>query len=309
MTLLVASLLLFAATQMLPGDPASVVLGRGASPDAVAELDHKLGLDGSLPAQYADWISGVASGDLGDSAAALAQGADEAPIWDIMREPLLNTAILAGLTTLLMVPLALILGVYAGLRAGRRSDHVVSVASLALASLPEFALAALLVLVFFNLLDVLPSVALIPPGETPLTQPDKLVLPILTLLLITGSWGMRQVRAGVIEQLEKPYVTAARLNGIPEPRIKRAYVVRNSLATSVQVLTQNVQYLIGGIIIVEAVFAYPGLGKFLVDAVTARDFREVEAVGLIIAATYIVLNIVADLLVMLLVPRLRTEPK
>lgn len=305
-TLLVASMLIFVATQLLPGDTASAVLGKAASPEAVAALRHRLGLDRSIVAQYADWLAHFVRGDLGDSAVALAGGAESAPVSAVIAGPLLNSATLALITLVLTIPLTLALGVFTGLRAGRTADHLLTTASLALVSVPEFVLASLLILVFFTGLQLLPPVALVAPGESPLADPTALVLPVLTLLIIGVAVGMRQVRAGVAEVARRQYVTMARLNGIAERRVVWRYIVRNSLAASVQMIAQNVQYLLGGIVLVEVVFAYPGVGKLLVDAVTARDFTEVQAITVLIGAFAVALNIVADLIVVFLVPQLRT---
>lgn len=305
-TLLVASVFIFMATQLLPGDAASAALGRDATPQALASLRHKLGLDRSVVVQYADWLWQFVRGDLGNSAVALGGGARSAPVSHIIAEPLLNSAILAAITMVLTIPMILGFGVLSGLRANRVTDHVLTTASLILASLPEFVLAALLTLLFFNGFDLFPPVALIPPGESPLGQPKALVLPVLTLLIIGVSIGMRQVRASVAETKERQYVAMARLNGLRERRVIWRYIVRNSLATSVQMIAQNVQYLLGGIILVEVVFAYPGVGSLLVNAVTARDFPEVQAITMIVGAFYVLTNIAADLLVVFLVPRLRT---
>jgi peptide/nickel transport system permease protein len=305
-TLFVCSIVIFLATEFLPGDPASIVLGKNANPAALHALRVRLGLEHSLFSQYTTWLGGVLHGDLGNSASQIAQGATSAPIANQLGSPLLNSAVLAALTTLFMVPLSLLFGVWSGIRAGRAADNAISVISLAIASLPEFVVGAILLLIFFDALHLLPPVALVPPGTSPLAHPDALVLPVLTLLMITSGWAIRQIRAGVIEVGEHPYVAMARLNGFAERRVIWRFTVRNALATSVQVIAQNIQYLVGGIIIVESVFAYPGVGKMLVDAVGSRDFREVQAIAMIVAAFYVIVNILADLAVMLLVPKLRT---
>jgi peptide/nickel transport system permease protein len=200
-----------------------------------------------------------------------------------------------------------VLGIVAAMRAGRPLDHAVSVSSLAIISLPEFIIGSLLILVFFSWLDVLPPVSLIPPGTSPLAEPKLLVLPVLTLLGASLAASIRMVRAGMVETLNSEYVTMARLNGFAERMVVSRYALRNALAPSVQVFAQNIQYLVGGIVVTEYLFNYPGLGKELVDAVAIRDVRAVQVVALLIAAFYILINIVADLLVVLLVPKLRTQ--
>jgi peptide/nickel transport system permease protein len=305
LTLIVVSMLVFAATEILPGDAASAVLGRAALPGELAELKDRMGLDRPAPERDLDWFGGLFTGDLGNSASGYAAGG-EVPIWQEIKGKIGNSLTLAAIVTLLLIPLSLLLGVAAAVHAGRPLDHSISVSSLALISLPEFIIGSLLILVFFSWLDSLPPVALIAPGESPLEDPKKLVLPVLTLLGATLAASIRMVRAGMIESLRAEYVQMARLNGIGEARVIRRYALRNALAPSVQILAQNVQYLIGGIIIVEYLFSYSGLGKELVDAVAVRDVRAVQSIAVLFAAFYLVLNVVADLLVVLLVPKLRT---
>ena len=305
--LLAASVLIFAAVQVLPGSAASAVLGRNATPAAVRVLTHRMGLDRPTPTRYADWLRGFVQGDLGDSAVAVAQGAHHAPIWHLISGPLENSAILAAITAFLMVPLSLGLGALAAVRAGKPTDHLISLGSLAAVSLPEFVTGSLLVAVFFVGLHVLPPVSIVPPGANPLSHPKQLVLPVATLLFASLAAGIRMVRAGMFEILQTDYVQAARLNGVPEARVILRYALRNALAPSIQVLAQNLQYLVGGVIVVEAVFAYPGIGSQLVSAVQNRDVTVVQSVAMLIAVVYVIINLLADLVVMLLVPKLR-EP-
>ncbi|HET6172401.1 MAG TPA: ABC transporter permease [Gaiellales bacterium] len=305
--LFVASLVIFAGTQLLPGNAASVVLGRNGSPATVKLLNKQLHLDRPAYKQYASWIGGLAHGDLGNSAVGMAQGATSAPIWPLISDAVKNSAILAVITALLMIPLSLGLGVLAAVLRGRWLDHVISISSLAAIALPEFVIGSLLIGVFFVGLGWLPPVAIVAPGANPLDDPAKLVLPIATLLLASLAAGIRMVRAGMVEVLQTEYVQTARLNGVSERRVLWRYALRNALPTSVQILAQNLQWLIGGIIITENVFAYPGIGSTLVTAVQNRDLTLVMSVSMLIAVVYILLNLVADLIVMLLVPKLR-EP-
>jgi peptide/nickel transport system permease protein len=305
LTLLVVSLLVFVGTEILPGDAAGAVLGRNAAPEQLAELRAQMGLDRSAAERYLDWVGGLLTGDLGNSAAGFAEGSRR-PIWGEISAEVGNSLILALLAALIMIPVALLLGVAAAIRAGRATDHTISATSLAIVSLPEFIIGSLLILVFFSWLDVLPPVSLIPPGESPLSYPEELVLPIATLLGASLAASIRMVRAGMIEVLSTEYVQMARLAGFRERTVIRRYALRNALAPSVQVFAQNIQYLVGGIIVVEYLFTYPGIGRELVEAVAIRDVREVQSVAVLIAAVYIALNIVADVLVVLLVPRLRT---
>ena len=305
-TLLVASLLIFAMTELLPGDVASVVLGRNATPQAVSELQDKLGLDRPFFVRYGNWLGGIVTGDLGDSTVGLAQGADSAPVAADIAEPIRNSAILAGIAFVLFVPLALTLGVLTALKAGRPTDYAITLTALALSALPEFVIATFLIVIFFSQLDLFPPVVGFGPGESPLSDVDSLVLPVLTLLAAAIATGVRMVRAGVVEVLRRDYVTMAELNGFRRRVIIWRYAVRNAMAPSVIVVAQVAAYLVAGIIITENVFNYPGLGRLLVDAVKTRDVAVVQAVAMILAAMYVLLNVLADLLVVFLIPKLRT---
>jgi peptide/nickel transport system permease protein len=305
LTLLVASFLIFAAVQILPGDVASVVLGKTATPEKVEAIRQDLNLDESLPERYWLFISNVGTGHFGNSSAALVQGR-ELSVWSVIRTPLRNSLILALITILLFVPLCLLLGTISALRAGRAADHAISVPSLVASAMPEFLVGTLLIVIFFTQLDLFPPVAEVGTGETPFTHPDALVLPVLTLLSVSLALGIRLIRASMFDVLRADYVRMARLNGQPERRVVVRYALRNALGPGIQAIAQTMQYLLGGIIITESVFNYPGIGNKLVQAVSLRDFQEVGVIAMILAATYIVINIVADLLVMLAVPKLRT---
>jgi peptide/nickel transport system permease protein len=299
---LILSVLVFAGTQVLPGDAASAVLGRNARPDAVQQVRAELGLDRSIFAQYGDWISGLLSGDLGTSLAS------HRPVSELIGDRIANTAVLALLTIMILVPLAVALGVVAGVRRGRMSDHVISGVTLAAIALPEFVAGSLLVVLLAGtVLDILPPVSLVGPGESPLGHPDVLVLPVLTLLVVGLAYTVRMVRAGVAEAMGSEYVEAARLNGIPEARLIRRHVLPNALATTVTTVALTTQWLVGGAVVVETVFQYPGLGQALVQAVAVRDIPTVQAIAMIIAIFYIAVNILADVIVILLIPKQRTS--
>lgn len=306
LTLLIVSILIFVCVSVIPGDAVTVILGKNGTPETVAALQRQLGLDRSLVEQYLGWIGGVLHGDLGDSVVALAQKQPDPSIAPTLTDPLRNSLILGGITAALLVPLTLALGAIAGMKADRFTDHLISLPSLVLAGLPEFVTGALLIYIFFTTFDLLPPVSLVAPDASPLATPSILVMPVLTLLIVAVGSGIRQVRLGMIEALRTDYVQFARLNGISERRVLVRYGMRNAVANSVQTIAQNLQYLVGGIIVVEAVFAYPGIGIYLVNAVVARDTFKILAASIILAALYTVINIVADLLVVFLVPKLRT---
>ncbi len=305
-TLFVVSFLIFMATNALPGNVAQVVLGKNATPARVALLEHQLGLNRSLLTQYGSWLGGLIHGSLGQSSVQLAQGATSAPVSSIIGTPLRNSLVLGLIAVLLLIPLGLLTGTIAAMHAGKRADFAVSYTSLVLGSLPEFVLGTFFILIFFSWLGLLPPVSLVPPGSSPLAHSNALVLPVLTLLGTGLAFSARQVRAGVVESLRADYVTAARLGGIRERRVLLRYALRNALAPSVQTFAQSIQYLFGGIVVVEALFDYPGIGTLLLNAVQTQDVTEVQAIAIVLAALYILINLVADLLVVMLVPKLRT---
>ena len=306
-TLWVVSVLVFIGTEVLPGDTATALLGRNANPAAVAELRERMGLDRSVPDRYFDWLGGLLTGDLGNTAAGDAAG-QVTPIWSEVKEKASNSLTLALITAALMMPISLALGILAAKQVGRALDHAISAISLALVALPEFVLGTFFVLAFFSWLDILPPVSLVPPGTAALARPSVLVLPVLTLLGVTTGAAIRMVRAGMIETLRSDYVEMARLNGFRESKVILRYALPNALGPSIQIFAQNIQYLIGGVIVIEYLFSYPGLGRELVDAVAIRDVRVVQSVAILIAAVYIGLNVLADLAVVLLTPKLRTQP-
>jgi len=306
-TLLAASALIFILADALPGNVGAAILGRDSNPRAIAILNKELGQDKPVVQRYVEWLEGAVHGDLGQSAVSLAEGTP-ASVTSIMSDPIGNSLVLAGITALLLIPLSFGLGVLAGVRAGRPADHLISATSLTLVSLPEFVLGAMLILLFFSGLHLLPPVSLISPGDSAFSQPKELILPVLTLLGVSSASGVRLLRAGMIETLRQDYVRMARLNGYPERRVIWRHAVRNALGPSITIMAQNLQYLLGGIVIVESVFTYPGIGTLFVNAVTAHDVTEIEGIAVTLAAAYILINLLADFAVLLLVPKLRTQP-
>lgn len=297
---LVVSMLVFLGTQVLPGDAATAILGRDATPDRVHALRTELGLDRSVADQYWKWVSGFATGSFGHSYAA------NESVASFIGERTVNSVVLALLTILLLMPISVVLGVWAGARRDRPIDHVISTSTLAFIALPEFASGTVLAVLFSVSLKWLPAVSLVPPGQNPLGTPSILVLPIAALLLAGLAYTVRMLRASVVEALSAEYVQMARLNGVPERRLIWRYVLPNALAPTVQVLALTLQWLVGGVVVVEAVFAYPGIGQGLVQAVIARDIPVVQTIAMLIALLYIAVNILADVIVVLLIPKLRT---
>jgi peptide/nickel transport system permease protein len=306
-TLLVVSLLIFTATNILPGNAAVIVMGRfGSSPARLHAVEARLGLTKPLLTRYLTWLGGAVHFNFGQSDVALALHQANTSVSGTLASPLANSAILAGLTAILLVPLTLLLGVLAGMFAGRKLDYAISAPSLVLGGLPEFITGTLLIYVFFIRLNLLQPVSIFSPGQSPFSNIQALILPVCTLLAVTVGSGIRQVRSGMIASLQQDYVQFARLNGVPERRVLVRYAMRNALATSIQTVAQNLQYLLGGIVIVESLFDYPGIGVYLVTAMQERDTNKIEAAALILATVYIAINILADLVVVYIVPRLRT---
>lgn len=306
-TLLIASMVIFVGTSVVPGSPAGALLGRGASAHQLAEINHRLGYDEPVLTRYFHWLGHAVHGDFGNSAVALVQGNGHVAIWGLIKGPFGNTAVLALTTVIFLIPVSLLLGTLAGVTAGRWPDHVISTLTLIFIALPEFVVGSILIAIFAVGLNVLPSVSLLAPGSSPLAHPRILVMPVLTLLAVSIAYTVRLVRVGTVEVLGSDYVQTARLAGIRERRVLRRYVMRNALAPSVQIFALAIQFLFGGVIVTETVFNYPGLGNALVNAVSSNDTTQVQAIAMILATIYILINIAADLIVVILVPKLRTQ--
>ncbi|MBP2331008.1 peptide/nickel transport system permease protein [Kibdelosporangium banguiense] len=297
---------MFAGTTLLPSDAAEVVLSRsegagGGTPEQIAALRTQLGLDRPWPQRYLDWAGGLLHGQLGTS---LISGR---PVADIIGDRLGNTLILAGIAAVLLVPIAVGLGVWAALRQGRAGDRVTSVTAIGLQALPEFVAATVLIAVFALALRWLPPVSFVAAGTSPLAQPAGLVLPVASLLTVMAGQSIRMVRARAGQVTNAEYVRMARLHGIPERRVVWRYVLPNALAPALQLLASSVAWLVGGVVVVEQVFAYPGISDELVAAIATRDEPVVQALALVMAVVTIAAYTVADLLALVLVPKLRTE--
>jgi peptide/nickel transport system permease protein len=302
LTIAISSFVVFVVTTVLPGDPAQRILGRYASPQNVKALRHQLGLDKPFLQQYATWLRDLLHGNFGHSIVGAQQ-----PVSTLIWGRIENSAILAAVAIAVLLPLAVALGVWAGVRAGHAADHIVSGTTLGLIALPDFVVGSALILIFAVSLGWLPSISLVAPGDNPLHTPTVLVLPVATVVIVAIGFAIRMVRAGVIEAMASEYVHAARLNGIPERRVVIKHALRNALAPTVQVIALTLQWLIGGLFIIETVFGYPGIGLGLVEAVIEKNINYVQAVSLLLASAYIIINILADLIVVVLVPKLRTS--
>jgi peptide/nickel transport system permease protein len=302
LTIFAVSIVIFLATQALPGNAAYAVLGHSATPQRLKALEDQLHLNRSLPAQYGSWIGGVLHGNFGTS---LANGEK---VSSLIGPRLVNSAVLVIGAGLVGTLIAGILGLYAAARRDKLFDHVASVTSLAITALPEFVVAIALVIVFaVNLTHVLPAVSVIPPGTSPLSNLKLLVLPIATLSLVIAPYIFRMMRGAMIEALESDYVEMAELKGISRWRVLLVHALPNSLPPVIQVIGLNLLYLAGGIVVVEYVFNYPGIGAALVDAVDNRDIPTIQFIVLILAAFYVFVNITTDVIALLASPRRRAR--
>lgn len=299
-TLFVVSFVLFAAVEVLPGDAARRSLGPYASEEQVDALRAQMGLDRSFVARYASWIGNALTGDLGESLVS------RRPVGDIVGDRLGNTLLLAAGALLIVAIVAVAGGVWTGARPGKPADVVLSASSTFVIALPEFVTASVLIAVFAWQLNLLPPLVIVPAGASILDRPSALILPLASVSLLAGAAATRLVRAVVIDASKLPHVEAARLQGLPERTVLRRHLLPTVLGPTVQVMAFIVPYLVGGTVIVEYIFNYPGLANVLVSAVAGRDAPVVEGIGLVLAAFTIGAFAAADVVGILANPRLRT---
>jgi len=303
LTLWLVSLVVFFATQALPGDPARAILGREAANKALYEsLRRQLNLDRPLYAQYFGWLGGVVRGDLGDSI--VQQGTK---VTTLLKDRVINSATLVLFAALISIPLSILIGALSAVWRDSKIDTSVNLANLALAALPEFVIGIVLVLLFATtVMKVMPAVSRIDPGASLFAQLKLFVLPAITLSLAVIPYVSRMLRASTIEVLESDYVMMARLKGLSANLVLWRHALPNAIAPTLQVIALNLAWLAGGIVTVEYLFGFPGIGSGLVDAVANRDMPVVQALCLLIAAVYVGLNLIADIATILISPRLRT---
>ncbi len=292
-------MILFAAAQLLPGDVGRAILGPFAAQDAVDQLNEELGTNRSIIVQYGDWIGGVLQGDLGDSYAF------NRPVGDLLWPALRNSAKLALLALLIVVPVAVLGGVAAALKAGRARDRVISLAGLSATAIPEFVWAVLGIMVFSLWLDVLPVTAQAPPGSGFFTQVKYLLLPALCLVFVLFGYIARMARAGTIEALDADYTRTAVLKGLPQRTVLRRHVLRNSLLPTIAVVATQVGYLFGGLVAIELIFNYNGIGQLIFRAAQRQDFPLLLSAALVVGVVYLVATLIADVLYSVLNPRIR----
>jgi peptide/nickel transport system permease protein len=301
LTLWVVSLLVFGATLALPGDPATAILGRQATPARLKAVRRALHLNKPAIQQYADWLKGIVTLHPGKSIVA------QIPVTKLLSARLANSLWLMLVAGLVSIPLAIALGVLMAVRRDTAVDHGVSTTTLVLAALPPFVVGIGVVVIFATqVFHWLPAVSLVPPGTTVWDNPKVLVLPVLTLTLVVVPYVSRIMRGSMIEVLESDYVTTARLKGLPERRVVWVHAVPNAIAPAIQATALALAYLAGGIVIIEYVFGFPGIGAALIDGVNNHDLPVVQFIVMLIAAFYVVLNFLADVVTHAVTPKLRT---
>ncbi|HLR45296.1 MAG TPA: ABC transporter permease [Brevibacterium sp.] len=299
--LLAVSILVFGATLLLPGDPARAILGQQATEERVAALQAQMNLDQPAIVRYFLWLGGLFTGDLGTSSAT------GGPVTELLGDRLSASLVLMVLAALISIPLGLAFGIWSALHRGGRRDKGVTWVSLTLAALPEFVIGIALVTIFAtSVLQILPAVTMSPPDTPVWAIPSQLILPTITLALVVAPYIARMMRATMIDVLDSGYVEMARLKGVPERQVILRHAVPHAIGPVAQVIAIQLAWLAGGVVVVEFLFRYPGIGQALIDAVTFRDVQVVQAVSMIVAVIYIIVNLLADVVGILSNPKLRS---
>jgi len=298
-TLILLSMIVFSAAQLLPGDVARNVLGPFSSQQSVNQLNHQLGIDRPVLVQYGAWISHLVRGNLGHSLEY------QVSVTSLLGPALANSLKLAALAFLLVVPLSILGGSVAALRHGRMTDRTITVGGLSLTAVPEFVTAIVLIVIFGIVFKLLPATAQVPPGAGFLTQIKYLLLPSFALVAVLFGYIARIARAGVIEALDADYTRTAYLKGLDTKTVLRRHVLRNALLPTIAVVATQIGYLIGGLVVIEKVFNYPGIGQRIYVAAQNKDFPTLESGVLLVGIVYLVATLAADMLYSLLNPRIR----
>jgi peptide/nickel transport system permease protein len=302
LTLWLCSVLVFFATAAL-GDPVRAILGKdyASSPERVAALEASLRLDQPVIVRYFDWLGGLLTGNLGNS---IANGL---PVGSLVGDRIINSGVLVLISAIVMIPIAFGIAMISANFRGKRADGVIQIIMITLAGLPEFVVGILLVAFFSTtVLHVLPAVTIAGGGAPPWATPASMILPVLTLVIAVAPYVARIVRSSLLEVLDSDYVELARLKGVPERVVMRKHALLNAIVPGIQVIALQLAWLAGGVVIVEYLFSYPGVGASLVDSVRNSDFPMVQVLAMVIATVYVVVNLVADILSILFTPRART---
>ncbi|HEY0910709.1 MAG TPA: ABC transporter permease [Bradyrhizobium sp.] len=300
-TLLAASVLIFAGTEILPGDLASAILQNSATPESLAEMRKELGLDRPAAVRYVEWLGNAAKGDFGRSLASHRDVVEE------IMPRFKNTLFLAAYAAIIAVPLAVALGLMAAIWQGGVYDRLVNFVTLLTISVPEYLIGYILIKYLSVQMEWFPSLANVTPDTSIAERIGLTFLPVMTLVFVVVAHMMRMTRASVLNIMSSPYIEMAFLKGLPKSRVVVRHAFPNALAPIINVIAINLAYLITGVVVVEAVFVYPGLGQLMVDAVSKHDVPVVQAAGLIFAAAFILLNMTADILAIFSNPRLRHQ--
>lgn len=294
------SIIVYVATLVLPGDAATAILGQQATPERLADLRSQLHLDQSPIGGYLSWAKAALQGDFGTS---LTQNQ---PVWDIAAPRLANSAVLIVLTAVISTVLGVLLGMWAAARRDSWIDHSLSVGALVASALPEFVVAVFVVMFFaVTIFALFPAVSILPQGEQIWDEPNKIVLPVVALVIVVTPYVFRMFRASLIEAFNSDYVEVATLKGASNPRQLIGHALPNALAPTIQVVGLNLLYLAGGIALVETVFQFPGIGLTLVSAITDRDVPMIQFLVVFLSVAYVLLNIATDVAVLLVTPRRR----
>jgi peptide/nickel transport system permease protein len=298
-TLLIVSFIVFSATSLLPGDTATILLGQAATPEAVAGLRTAMHLDDPALLRFVRWLLGLLQGELGTSYA------NNMAIADLIGPRFVNSMKLAGITTVIAVPLALTLGISSAMLRGTLYDRAVTVLTIGVISVPEFMIATLAVLLFAVYLKWLPALSLVSEVHTLFDVLRVYAMPVITLTFVVSAQMIRMSRAAVIETLDTPYVEMALLKGAPRMRIVLRHALPNALGPIVNAVALSLSYLVGGVIIVETIFNYPGIAKLMVDGVATRDLPLIQSCAMIFCVGYLLLITTADIIAIMSNPRLR----
>ncbi len=301
-TLIVVSIIVFLATSILPGDVAQIILGQSATPETLAALRAELGMDQPGYVRYFSWLGNMAIGDLGISKAG------GATISSLIGGRMGNTMVMAGLVALISIPISIALGLWAAMHPGTWLDRIVTFGTMCTISVPEFFIATILVLILAVELHWLPSTAYLTGNESFMELLRALAMPLLTLVIVVSAQMIRMTRAGILNVMSSPYIEMAILKGVPRRRIILRHAFFNAIGPIVNVIALNLAYLVSGVVIVETIFAYPGLAKLMIDGVQTRDLPLVQACAMIFCGTYVLLILLADIASILSNPRLR-QPK
>jgi peptide/nickel transport system permease protein len=299
LTLFITSLIVFAVTQYLPGDVARIVLGREAGQEQLQAFREEFGLNDPLPVQYAAWLLDFLRGDWGVSFSTRSE------IFPLVMERLRNSMMLAVVTMAIGVPIALLLGVVAGLKEDSRWDNLISIGSLSVVGLPEFVTGIVLIEIFARRLGWFPANSSIPPGTTFVEAFPMLILPAVAATLVLLAYIVRMTRASVVEELHRPYVRTAELKGLSKSSVVLKHVLRNALMPTVTIIAISFGWLISGLIVIENVFNYPGVGRLMVFAIDRRDLPLLQALTMVTVLGFALANLFADIIYAYLDPRIR----